>query len=300
MLNIVWFDGKRRAAYRPINLQINAYFLLFTTFFSVYFVDVGRKSVNALPSVLSHNELLRDLAFHRRLTMSDALHFVSNRILAALPRDDYLSLSHYLRPVSLPAGRILSEAGVPIRTAYFITGGLACTLTMTLEGLAVATLLTGSEGFVGVPLILEDNSWPFARTLMLVPGFALTIEAARLQRHTNDTGPLSRLLKRYVMRQMVEVMQNAACARLHSIEERLACCLLMASDRLGTQFVMTHETMGQIIGNRRATVSLEAEKMQRLGQIKYVHGRVHILSRPGLEKMACECYEIVCRCAALF
>ena len=224
--------------------------------------------------------------------MPDALHFVSNRILAALPRDEYLSLSHYLRSISLPAGRILSEAGVPIRTAYFITGGLACTLTITLEGLTMAALLTGSEGLVGVPLIVEGNSWPFARTIMLVPGSALTIEAARLEKHTNDTGPLSRLLKRYVMRQMVELMQNAACGRLHSIEERLACCLLMVSDRVGTQFTMTHETMGQILGSRRATVSLEAEKMQRSGRIRYVHGRVHILRRPGLEEMACECYEI--------
>lgn len=224
--------------------------------------------------------------------MPDALHFVSNRILAALPQEEYLSLSRHLSAVSLPAGRVLCETDAPIRNAYFITAGLACTVTTTKNGLTVASLLKGCEGFVEVPIILDCYSNPVARTLMVVSGSALRIEARLLQERLKGPGILGTILKRYVMAQIVQLMQAAACGRLHSTKERLACWLLMTHDRVGSPFIMTHETMARMLGSRRATVSMEAEKIQRAGIIKYVHGRVHILSRLRLEDIACECYAV--------
>jgi CRP-like cAMP-binding protein len=92
---------------------------------------------------------------------------------------------------------------------------------------------------------------------------------------------------------MNELMQTAACGRLHCIEQRLASWLLMCSDRVGThQVTMTHETIAQMLGSRRATVAMHAEIMQKAGMIKYTYGRIRILSRARLERAACECYEI--------
>ena len=173
---------------------------------------------------------------------------------------------------------------MPIRNAYFITAGLACTVLTMLTGPAMATLVEGREGFVGLPVILGSDSWPAARTVMMLPGSAYVIEACLLEKRLNGANELGQILRRYGMTQMVILMQKVACARLHGIGERLACWLLMIGDRVGGQFKMTHENMAELLGNRRATVSLEAEKFQRAGMIKYVHGRMHILSRERLRK----------------
>ena len=44
---------------------------------------------------------------------------------------------------------------------------------------------------------------------------------------------------------------------------------------------------------RRATITLVASALQHAGYIRYARGHVTILDHPGLEAIACECYERV-------
>jgi hypothetical protein len=86
----------------------------------------------------------------------------------------------------------------------------------------------------------------------------------------------------------------AACNRLHEGTERLARWLLMTHDRIGTvELPLTQEFLSQMLGSRRATVSISAITLQKAGLISYTHGKVKILDRPGLEKASCECYEVM-------
>src|SRR5947209_3944721 len=88
--------------------------------------------------------------------------------------------------------------------------------------------------------------------------------------------------------------QAAACNRLHSNEERLSRWLLMSHDRVGVdEFAITHEFLGQMLGSRRATVTLSAGILQAAGLIRYQRGHVTILDREGLEAVACECYLVI-------
>lgn len=79
---------------------------------------------------------------------------IENAILRALPRKEralVLSKSEY---VSLPARTILSEMSAPIATGYFLNSGVASIITIMQDGKSVEVGLTGSEGFVGLPLVV--------------------------------------------------------------------------------------------------------------------------------------------------
>jgi CRP-like cAMP-binding protein len=85
--------------------------------------------------------------------------------------------------------------------------------------------------------------------------------------------------------------QNAACNRLHSVEQRCARWLLEASNRIGSDtMAMTHEFLSWLLGVRRAGVTETASQFQRSGLIRYSRGRLTIIDRAGLEARACECY----------
>ena len=74
----------------------------------------------------------------------------------------------------------------------------------------------------------------------------------------------------------------------------MARWMLTASDRLESSTLnLTQEFLAQMLGSRRSTVTVAAGNLQRQGMIDYARGRIKILDRGALERVACECYQIV-------
>ena len=73
------------------------------------------------------------------------------------------------------------------------------------------------------------------------------------------------------------------------------CCrwLLESTDRLAVRDVpVTHESLSELLGVRRPTVSLIMEQLAREQIIDTRRGAVRILDRSRLEARACECYPV--------
>lgn len=114
------------------------------------------------------------------------------------------------------------------------------------------------------------------------------------KREVTSASPLFKLLQSYTQALFNLIAQSAACNRLHSIEERFCRWMLMTQDRVGSnEFPLTHEFLGQMLGVRRASVSVVAATIQKAGFISYRRGKMSILDREGLEDITCECYGIV-------
>jgi CRP-like cAMP-binding protein len=109
-------------------------------------------------------------------------------------------------------------------------------------------------------------------------------------------GPLFQAVSRYSRALLAQIVQTAACNRLHKVQERCARWLLLTHDRVDSeQFPLSHEFLSFMLGVERSTVTVIAGVLQRAGLIRYVHGRVTIVDRAGLESAACECYQVAAR-----
>ena len=65
-------------------------------------------------------------------------------------------------------------------------------------------------------------------------------------------------------------------------------------DRLaGNRLTMTQDFISNMLGVRRSGVTAAASKLQELGLISYQRGLIHVLDRPRLEGLSCECYRVV-------
>lgn len=216
----------------------------------------------------------------------------ANHVLAALPASEARRLSGRLTAVRLDIKTVLFEPGQAIDAVHFPLDGVISLVTPLEDGAIVEVATVGNEGVVGVPLVLGGSL--AVRAISQVPGRALRMEATAFLAELEQRGALHEVVQHYTSALFGQIAQAAACNRLHSNEERLSRWLLMSHDRVGVdEFAITHEFLGQMLGSRRATVTLSAGLLQAAGLIRYQRGHVTILDRHGLEGVSCECYAVI-------
>ena len=215
-----------------------------------------------------------------------------NHVLAALPKAEIARLTPHLSPVTLKLRTQLLDGKAP-GYAYFLEEGLASVVLPMKEGRTVEVGVIGIDGVVGLPVLLGAGRMP-GETFIQVEASGYRIKAQRLKEEFERPGELRRHLQKYVMANLVQSAQNAACNRLHTIGERLAKWLLTCHDRIRSdRMPLTHEFLAQMLGAPRTTVTLAAGQLHEAGLIDYSRGHITIKDRSGLEKAACECYRVV-------
>jgi DNA-binding IclR family transcriptional regulator len=76
--------------------------------------------------------------------------------------------------------------------------------------------------------------------------------------------------------------------------------LLLCADYAGSdEAALTHESLAALVGLQRTTVTTLLGEMVQQGLIRGGRGRVRLLDRPRLERLACSCYRPRSREAAL-
>src|ERR1700682_1090544 len=215
-----------------------------------------------------------------------------NHLLASLPETERDALMAQMWPTHLTVKTVLFDPGQVIGSVHFPIDGVVSLVTPLADGNIVEVATIGNEGIVGVPLVAGGSL--AVRAISQVGGRTLRMDAALFVAEIERLSAFRRLVQRYIQALFGQISQAAACNRLHSNEERLSRWLLMSHDRVGTDsFPITHEFLGQMLGSRRATVTLSAGVLQAAGLIRYHRGRVTIVDREGLEGVACECYAII-------
>ena len=218
---------------------------------------------------------------------------VGNLILRGLPRKEMAQLLPALEFVRLKLHQVLHEPGETIKSGYFLNNGLGSVLTTQPDGKTVEVGLIGKEGFVGLPVVFGFKTSGL-RIVTQADGSAYRIEVPTLRRILPQTQELEKRLLRFSLMLGMQSTQLAACNRLHAVVERLARWLLMSQDRIGSpNLPLTQEFLSQMLGTRRASVSVAAGNLQSAGTIAYTRGSVEILDRKKLERTACNCYEVI-------
>ncbi len=219
--------------------------------------------------------------------------WAGNRLLGALEPASRKRIDPYLKSQSCRLGEIICEAGGILKHAYFPRGGVLSLLTVLENGSAIETANIGREGAFGLFAAMYSRV-SFNRCLVQLQGDMIRCPIQVLQSEFNRSDHTRDLFVSYSETLLSQVQQTVACNALHTTEERICRWLLMMEDRAeGRSLPYTHEFLSEMLGINRKSVTLAALSLQRAGLIRYHRGKIDILDRRGLEKVACECYAIV-------
>jgi CRP-like cAMP-binding protein len=220
---------------------------------------------------------------------------IKNRLLAALPGEQYERLRPLMELVSLASSEILYKASTPIHYVYFPNNSVISLVSMTVGRRTAEVGLVGREGMVGLPVFLGATTSP-NHVIVQVGDGAMRMKARAFKDEIKRGGAMQGLLLRYTQALINQVSQTVVCNNLHTVEKRLCRWLLMIHDRVRSDdFFLTHEFVSNMLGVRRAGVSIAAGNLQQAGLIRYSHGKITILNRSYLESTACGCYRIIAK-----
>jgi CRP-like cAMP-binding protein len=218
-----------------------------------------------------------------------------NRLLELTPPEEMERIQPYLEQEDFAFRQQLYRDGDTNQFAYFPHAGVFSMTSSPQEdtGMIVEIATVGNEGMVGLPLLLGGGNSP-GECFCQVAGQSGRIPRQAFERLVEECPVFHRVLLRYTQSLITQISQNAACNRMHPVEERCARWLLMTQDRVGADhFELTQEFLAQMLGVRRPTVSVAAGILQRAGLIAYSRGLVVITNRRGLEAASCSCYRII-------
>lgn len=215
---------------------------------------------------------------------------LTNRLLTALPGEDFARLLPYLEPISLSCGEDLYGFGEDIDDVYFPETAVISHLYILEDGSTTEAALIGREGMTGLSTIFGAPA-PTHCTQVIIAGTALRMSAEVLRRDFARGQAIMRLLLAYASARMAHLSQRAVCNGRHTVVERLCSWLLMIHDRVGEdQLPLTHEQIARHLGTRRAGVSEAITALRDKEVITHSRGQICIADRQALETAACECY----------
>lgn len=215
-----------------------------------------------------------------------------NRILAALGKS-VDGLLDDLEPVTLEQRDVVYQANKPFPFVHFVQSGVISVVASASRSDVVEVATIGPEGMAGLPAFLgttQSSMIAFAQ----ISGESLRMAVKRFRAHCEAQPALRDVLLKYTQAFITQVGQSSACNRLHPMEERCARWILMTYDRVASErFGLTQEFLAQMLGVRRATVTVAAGALAHAGLIEYTRGEITVLDRDRLEEASCECYGIV-------
>jgi len=141
---------------------------------------------------------------------------VGNRILLAIPDNEYRAIRPGLEFLSLPHHRILYEPNKKFEYVYLPNNGLISLVIVMADRKTVEVAVLGREGIAAVPSIFGLLKSPICDVVQIA-GDGFRIKVNPFRRALRSSPVLQDLLGRYSVVLAMQISQTAACNRLHDI-----------------------------------------------------------------------------------
>jgi CRP-like cAMP-binding protein len=225
--------------------------------------------------------------------MSTRSNLPSNRLLRALPPNNFKRIAPHLETIRCEREQILIEADSSLDHIFFPDSGVVSMMALYSDGSVIELATIGREGFAGVRAVFGTKK-SAARYLVQIPGSAAKMSRAAFTRALKSMPSFRTLMYSYVQAFLDQVLVVGACNGTHSLKQRMARWLLMMRDRSDDDALpITQNLLAEMLGVQRPSVTNAARELELAGLIKRGREQVTIIDRPGLVKASCECYRLI-------
>jgi CRP-like cAMP-binding protein len=202
---------------------------------------------------------------------------------------DFGLLASELEMVALDRDAVISRAGDQTEHVLFPHSGAISVMIDMANGQTVASVAIGREGAVGTLSVLGPS--PAAVTAVVrAAGTASRIPVSRFHAAFSRSPAIRHAVQLHFKAMLIQLQIGGACNALHPVQARMARWLLHLHDRVDHDVLpLTQETLSQILGVRRTTVTLLMRNLRASGAIRSERRGEIEIDPSRLAAAACEC-----------
>src|SRR5467141_2432484 len=196
---------------------------------------------------------------------------LDNKLLSAVPRDQFDRLLPHFTSVQLPQGLVMFESGDEVDQVYFPHYGMLSLLAVLRDGKAIETATVGREGVVGA-MAGFGLYRSLVRVIVQLPMAVSKISATKFRKATANSDAIRVMCVQYNEVLLSQARITAACNPMHVVEARFCRWLLQTADRAASDtLTLTQELIAEMLGVRRTSVTEVATKF-RILELSITHG----------------------------
>lgn len=217
------------------------------------------------------------------------MYALSNGLIAQLDAADQALLLRRAKIAMLNVGDVLSSSDATNSHIYFPLSG-SISLYVGRHGkhasVGMAVGLIGAEGAAGLQAALGFGAGNL-KMVVQSAGQAYVVDGDVAQRLVNRRRTMLMKFSRYLWTVFDNIAMLASRPYTQDIKIRLAHWLLLSAERCAPDpLVLTHAQIAQMLGVRRASISIAAREMKLKRYISYSRGHIALLNVPALQALA--------------
>lgn len=212
-----------------------------------------------------------------------------NRLLDHLSRTVIHRLLQNARLVQFMANEMIAATRDQAESVYFPVSGLYSKLLCNEDGRRIEVYSAGRDDILGLGAVLGVTS-PLFQIVTRMEGLAYQVPVEDHQRVMASDSQYSRIVQNYVAYSLYVLGQNRLCYASHRVRARTCRLILSLSKIAEGPLKVTHETLAEMLGIQRPSMSSVAKELHRDGIIHYSRGNLRILDSEAISLETCDCY----------
>jgi len=215
---------------------------------------------------------------------------IRNEILRELTAAEFDLLRPHLELIAFDQGDIIQQIDAPIDYVFFVESGIVSLIVRNAVDAPVEITTVYPGGMIGLEVMANATRAIYRAAVQVPQTTVLRVRTRDLQRALEQRPAMIRVMRDYAQLQMRSSAQNLLCQAKHSIEQRLAKWLALASDQYKDGLVhIKQDDLAISLGVRRPSISWAVKRFVSQGLLERRRGAVQIRDMTGLEGRACSC-----------
>jgi len=206
-------------------------------------------------------------------------------ILSGVPEADLVALAAACRERSFPAGHFILRQDASGDTLYVLIEGQVKVVLIGEAGREVILSVLGAGAVFGEMALLDDEPRS-AHVITMTPVQALTLHRAAFHERLRASPDLCMALLAALSRRLRRADDRIRALSLLDVNGRVAHLFLQQAAEAGSDTFprrLTHQSMAEMIGASRETVSRTLRHLVERGVIAINRRQVTIIDRSALE-----------------